>query len=216
MASPAGEVLAALADPASWAAVGYRPFPLGVPHDRPAPVVVLTVDLASARSAYDVVVVGAGAGGGVAARVLAEAGASVLVVERGGWVDRDAPTMTHLRNHRLPVDGDGTSPDGHPRTVVRDGEEQVVGPIDGRYQLNAMAVGGGSRMFGAQAWRFHPDAFRRATRSGVPAGSALADWPIGYDDLAPYYRKVEWQLGVAAEGDHPMPPFAPGAEGRLL
>ena len=64
---------------------------------------------------------------------------------------------------------------------------------------NAITVGGGTRVFGAQAWRFHPDDFRMASVYGVPEGSALADWPITYEDLEPYYDKVEWELGVAGE-----------------
>ena len=212
------QVLDELADPSRWEAIGYRPFPLGPPAARPAPVRPATIDLAEARDEYDVVVVGSGAGGGIAALVLAEAGASVLVVERGTWVDRDAPTMDHLTNHRLPIRGDGTSPPGHPRVVVRGGEEVVVEPADFAYQNNLIGVGGGTRAFGAQAWRFHPDDFRMATTYGVPRGSALADWPIAYEDLAPYYRKVEWRLGVSggADGDYPLPPFPLSPEDRLL
>ncbi len=210
------EVFAALADPTSWNAIGYQPFPIGRPSDTPGPVQVPTVELQAARDTYDFVVVGSGAGGGVAARVLAESGASVLVIERGGWVERDAPTMDHLRNHRLPLLGDGTSPAGHPRAIARASGERLVEPADLAYHNNAIAIGGGTRMFGAQAWRFHPDDFRMATLYGVPPGSALADWPLGYDDVAPYYRKVEWDLGVAGDGDYPMPPFPPGEEDRLL
>jgi choline dehydrogenase-like flavoprotein len=108
-------VLARLADPASglWEACGYQPFPLGLAARR-HPVRPDTIALAEAHSHYDVVVIGSGAGGGVAARVLAEAGASVLIVERGRWTDRDAPGMDHLRNHRGPLLGDGTSPATQP------------------------------------------------------------------------------------------------------
>jgi choline dehydrogenase-like flavoprotein len=214
-------VLGQLADPSSglWEACGYQPFPLGAPAAQRLPVRPDTIVLAEARGRYDVVIVGSGAGGGVAARVLAEAGASVLIVERGSWVDRDAPGMDHLRNHRLPLIGDGTSPGGHPRARMgSNGNEVALGPLDAGYHNNAITIGGGSRLFGAQAWRFHPGDFRMASLYGVPEGSALADWPISYEDLAPFYRQVEWDLGVAAEPDEdfPMPPWPPGREGRML
>ncbi len=214
-------VLSRLADPSSglWEACGYEPFPLGALTARRDPVRPVTVALAETRSRYDVVIVGSGAGGGVAARVLAETDASVLIVERGGWVSRDAPGLDHLRNHRLTLLGDGTSPDGHPRTRTgSNGEEVTIGPLDADYHNNAITIGGGSRLFGAQAWRFHPDDFRMASLYGVPEGSALADWPISYDDLAPFYRRVEWDLGVAGAPDQefPMPPWPPGREDRLL
>ena len=216
------------ADPRSgaWEEVGYRPFPSGVPSVGRAQASPAEKRLADLRPEYDVVVVGSGAGGGVAARVLAAAGASVLIVERGGWIDRDAPALTHLHNHRLTIGGDGTSPDGHPRAVPRDdGTEEELVPSDLRYRNNAIVVGGGTRFFGAQAWRFRPDDFRMATKYGVPAGSALADWPIAYDDLEPFYDKVEWALGVAGEASagaagrrrgYPMPPFPLSLEGARL
>src|SRR5207247_9432761 len=95
------------------------------------------------RPAYDVVVGGSGAGGGVAARFLAAAGASVLIVERGGWIDRDAPALTHLHNHRLTVGGDGTSPDGHPRAIPRDdGSVEVLPLIDTQLRNSEIEVTG--------------------------------------------------------------------------
>ena len=152
---------------------------------------------------YDVIIVGAGLGGGIAAGVLAEGGRRVLLLERGRALgDCDIPS-DHLRNHRLALYGDNTTADpaGHPRVFVDPaGREHVVHPHENLYNNNAMTVGGGARVWGMQAWRFHPDDFRMASRYGVPAGSSLADWPIGYDDLAPYYERAEWEIGVA--GDH--------------
>ncbi len=62
---------------------------------------------------------------------------------------------------------------------------------DPRYGSNANTVGGGTRVYGAQAWRFVPEDFAMASTYGVPAGSALADWPIGYDELEPFYTRAE-------------------------
>lgn len=167
---------------------------------------------------YDVIIVGAGAGGGVAAGVLAEAGKRVLLIERGRELSFDEIGRDHLRNQRFSEYGHNAGPDieGNPRTLA---DGRVVRPHEPGYQNNAATVGSGTRVYGAQAWRFMPQDFRMASTYGVPEGSSLADWPISYDDLAPYYERVEWEFGVC--GDHqamthlpdygkpyPMPPMS--------
>ncbi|WP_350275392.1 GMC family oxidoreductase [Kribbella sp. HUAS MG21] len=155
---------------------------------------------------YDCVVIGSGAGGGAAAQVLAESGRSVLVVELGSYPATDALTRDHLRNPRsvagLPAVTD-PDPAGRPRIALVDGVRSQVLPPDGGWGNNAFTVGGGTRVYGAQAWRFVPRDFRMATTYGVPDGSALADWPISYDDLEPYYSLAEQRFGVSGGGTDP-------------
>jgi choline dehydrogenase-like flavoprotein len=75
-----------------------------------------------------------------------------------------------------------------------------------------------------QAWRFHPDDFQMATRYGVPDGSSLADWPISYDDLEPWYARAETELGVSGDttpyvrrsGPYPLEPFERDPVGEWL
>jgi choline dehydrogenase-like flavoprotein len=162
--------------------------------------------------------------------VLAEAGASVLLVERGEWLPFAEVGNDHVRNHRLAVHGDNTrvSIAAGPRVLEADGREHVVhGSHEPGWHANAMTVGGGTRVYGAQGWRFFPDDFRMATRYGVPDGSALADWPITYEDLAPFYDRAEWEIGVAGDGGahpdagkrargYPMPPFDLTGDGPVL
>ena len=154
---------------------------------------------------YDAIIIGAGAGGGVAAGLLAEAGKRVLLLERGRLLSFADVGRDHLRNQRLSQYGfnAGPDPEGNPRVAVSpEGRAVTVAPIEGGYQANAACVGSGTRVYGAQAWRFLPDDFRMASKYGVPHGSSLADWPISYEDLAPDYERAEWELGVS--GDEAM------------
>ena len=179
---------------------------------------------------YDAIIVGAGAGGGVAAGVLAEGGKSVLLLERGRQMTFADVGRDHLRNQRLSRYGVNVGPnlEGNPRVAVHaSGEREQVGPLDGAYQNNAACVGSGTVVYGAQAWRFLPDDFRMASRYGVPGGSSLADWPLTYEELAPYYERIEWEMGVAGDAEsagrlrprhrpYPMPPLPLNAQGRAL
>ncbi|HWD79306.1 MAG TPA: NAD(P)-binding protein, partial [Kribbella sp.] len=177
------------AQPATWASVGWRTGEFATVRTelRVTPGEALT-------ERYDCVVIGSGAGGGAAAQVLAESGRSVLVVELGSYPSTEALARDHLRNPRstlgLPAPTD-PDPAGRPRIVIADGVRSQVLPPDGGWGNNAFTVGGGTRVYGAQAWRFVPRDFRMATTYGVPDGSSLADWPISYDDLEPYYSLAE-------------------------
>ena len=156
------------------------------------------------RDSYDCIVVGAGAAGAIVAAQVAEAGKSVLLLERGRPLTyKTDPRRDHLRNQRFSEYGHNAGPpiDGNPRVLVTtDGGERVIRPHEAGYQNNAAAIGGGTAVYGGQAWRFMPDDFRMASRYGVPAGSSLADWPISYDDLAPFYERAEWEIGVSGHG----------------
>lgn len=179
-------------------------------------------------SKWDAIVVGAGAGGGIAAYVLAKAGKRVLLIERGKWLSYASEPRDHLRNHRLSRYGHNTGPEieGNPRVHIdQAGRRRVVSPIQGEYNNIASCVGSGTYVYGGQAWRFHPLDFKMASTYGVPEGSSLVDWPISYDDLAPYYELVEWELGVAggkpppqmpSRRDYPMPAHKATRKGSIL
>jgi choline dehydrogenase-like flavoprotein len=176
------------------------------------------------------VVVGAGAGGGIVAKELSEAGLSVVLLERGRWHTYADIDSDELRSQRTPALGNAYGPDDERhRRVAQDhaGEWRVVVPSHWLYNNNAACVGGGTLSYGAMAWRFMPEDFlMRSTYGDVP-GSSLEDWPISYDDLEPYYEKAEWEIGVSGDDSqnpfapprrrpHPMPPFSYNEEGKLL
>ena len=178
---------------------------------------------------YDAVVIGAGAGGGVAAGLLAEAGKQVLLLERGHALTFEEVGRDHLRNQRLSYYGHNAGPEieGNPRVFEDFNGQHLVAPHSGLYLGNAAAVGGGTRVYAAQAWRFMSQDFRMASEYGVPEGSSLADWPIAYNDLAPYYQQAEWEVGVCGDNSqmkhlprfekpYPMPPMSVTLQGQTM
>ncbi len=150
----------------------------------------------------DAVVIGAGAGGGVTFCQLAEAGLSVVCLERGRWhspFEERKDDLVNQRNSSLGV-AYGPDEDKNPRVFVDlDGRERVVHPRDGAYQPNAACVGGGTFSYGAQAWRYMPQDFRMRTTYGAIEGSTLEDWPISYDDMEPFYEMAEYEIGVSGD-----------------
>jgi choline dehydrogenase-like flavoprotein len=210
------------ADPATWEPLGYRSMQPGTswpPGPGTAPEPIAEHELADG---YDVIVIGAGAGGGVAACVLAEAGHHVLLVDRGESLRRADLPLDHLRSARVwtglerQVDPPAA---GNPRLV----DGTAVLPTEPLWNGNATVVGGGTRVYGAQAWRFCPEDFRMGSTYGEP----FVDWPIGYEDLEPYFDRVEWEIGVcgpdgprAYDGPrrrgYPMPPVAGNAAEPVL
>jgi choline dehydrogenase-like flavoprotein len=154
------------------------------------------------------VIVGAGAAGGIVAKELAEAGWSVVLLERGKWFSAFDCRKDDLRNERTPALGTGFGPDEekNPRVIVDlKGAAQVVLPHEPGYQNNAGCVGGGTFSYGAMAWRFLEKDFRMRSTYGAVPGSTLEDWPIGYEDLEPFYEKAEWEIGVS--GDWSKDPY---------
>src|SRR6266566_6559824 len=126
----------------------------------------------------DAVVVGAGACGGLVAKELAKAGMSVVVLEAGKRYD----PRVDLRNSEA---NGGKIQWGEPRVYTG---KHAVAPKAG------MGVGGGTLTWLGVMPRFHPEDFRTKTLEGVGE-----DWPIGYEDLRPYYARVERDFGVAGE-----------------
>ena len=169
------------------------------------------------------VVVGSGAGGGVVFSELARAGLSVVCLEKGRWQSPFEERKDDLVNQRNSSLGVAYGPDEekNPRVFVDlEGRERVVYPQQGEYSPNASCVGGGTVSYGGQAWRFMPQDFRMRSTYGAVEGSTLEDWPIGYDDMEPWYEKAEREIGVSGDvgpdpfkgprrNPLPMPPLDP-------
>ena len=142
----------------------------------------------------DVCIIGGGASGATAAKVLTEGGANVVVLERGPWrkaKDFSPDELANVNRYFLTPD-----PRLHPRTYREtDTETADVQP----FSPTPFIVGGGTSHWTGWVPRMFEVDFEMRSRHGDIPGADLADWPISYADLEPYYDKVEWSLGVSGD-----------------
>jgi gluconate 2-dehydrogenase alpha chain len=179
----------------------------------------------------DVVIIGLGAAGGVAALPIAQAGINVVGLEAGTWLTRRDFAPDELRNNVR----------DWPQAVQKAQHEVPTQRVNARaptLRANSHpmmnAVGGTTLHYWAQSWRLNPWDFkvvsettRRYGASRIPKGSTVEDWPFGLDELEPSYDKVEYEIGVSGQAgnvrgridrrgnifegprsrDYPMPPL---------
>jgi gluconate 2-dehydrogenase alpha chain len=152
----------------------------------------------------DVVVVGLGAAGGVAVLPLTQAGLEVIGLEAGAWLTRRDFAPDELRNNYR----------GWPQAVQKANHEvptsraNASAPNGPRAAIHPMqnSVGGTTLHYWAQSWRLNPWDFkvvtetkRRYGASRIPKGSTVEDWPFGFEELEPYYDRIEYEVGVSGQ-----------------
>ncbi len=173
----------------------------------------------------DFAVVGSGAAGGVMARELSQAGFSVVVLEQGPRFGPGDFEHDDLKYNFL--SGICNDPASSPQTFRDDPGIDAKRPHMGNSLVYARMVGGSSNHFTANFWRFHDIDFRERSALGAIAGTGFADWPISYQELEPYYTKVEWEVGVSGLAhaspfdpprtkSYPMPPLPVKSSGALF
>lgn len=158
----------------------------------------LTVQIKKPTKEYDVVIVGSGAGGGMTAKVLSEQGLSVAIVEAGPYFDpADPATKTQLRPPwESPRRGANTARPFGDFDMAYGGWDIEGEPYTNTEGSNfrwfrSRMLGGRTNHWGRISLRFGPDDFRRKDLDGLGA-----NWPITYEDVKPYYDKVDKLIGV--------------------
>jgi gluconate 2-dehydrogenase alpha chain len=160
--------------------------------------------LATTLKKTNVVVVGLGAAGGTAVLPLTQAGLEVIGLEAGDWLHPRDFAPDELRNNLR----------GWPQSVQKANQEVPThrrnekSPYSPRPAVHPMmnAVGGTTLHYFAQAWRLNPWDFkvvsettRRYGASRLPKGCTVEDWPFAYEELEPYYDKVDYEIGVSGK-----------------
>ncbi len=164
--------------------------------------------------AYDVCIIGSGAGGGMAAYMLTRAGANVVLLEAGGMWDNTRDSTMLKWAHESPRRGSATAerPFGEFDACIGGwdvaGEPYTRAPGTRFDWWRARMLGGRTNHWGRISLRFGPDDFKGKSKDGLGE-----DWPITYADLKPWYDEVDRLIGIfgSVEGlpNHPDGIFLP-------
>lgn len=145
---------------------------------------------------YDVCIIGSGAGGGMAAHELTKAGADVIMLEAGDWFDSEDFAM-FTWPYESPRRGAGTDlqPFGEFDACFGgwelEGEPYTTTAGTDFDWFRGRMLGGRTNHWGRISLRFGPDDFKSKSKDGLGD-----DWPIGYEEMSPYYDKVDRLVGV--------------------
>jgi gluconate 2-dehydrogenase alpha chain len=170
----------------------------------------------------DACVIGLGASGGIIAAELAKAGLSVVGLEAGAHFKRESFESHDDAHDELAYVKQGKLRWNQPEVLVYNGNPPLTFPVIAR---NTGV--GGPLHWSCFSYRFHESDFQVQSKSGVPKGSTVADWPITYADLERYYDRAEYEFGVAGSAGanpfeaprqrpYPLPPLTRQKAGQLF
>ncbi len=169
---------------------------------------------------FDVCVIGSGAGGGPIAYELSKAGHSVVVLEKGKWFKENDFYKDEMACCIHEVFTPNLKEEQHVVETERGDDWRVQKTSESSWNLwNGSLVGGSSNFMSGFFHRLKPIDFKLKSTFGAIEGANMADWPISYDDLEPYYDKVEKVVGISGKvvkhkfqeprssKDYPYPPL---------
>jgi len=182
------------------------------------------------KTRVDFVVIGGGGAGAIVAKELSTAGLQVVILEQGPYLHEGDFEHDELKFKDIfdpPGIGREVLTRDHslqPDTFRKTEKEKAIKVPFVEY---GRCVGGGTVHFTGNYWRFHEIDFHERSKWGELPGTGLADWPITYAELEPYYTKAEWELGISGlaganpfdpprSKPYPLPPMPIKSSGVLL
>lgn len=151
---------------------------------------------------FDICIVGSGAGAGPIIYEASKAGLKVCVLEKGPWIKSEDFTKDEFLACRKDVYSPNLKDEYHDiESYSKSTKKWKLKTTyeSGRSYWNGNVVGGSSNFMSAYFHRLKPNDFKLLSEYGPIAGANIADWPISYNDLEPYYTKVESIVGVSGE-----------------
>jgi choline dehydrogenase-like flavoprotein len=174
---------------------------------------------------YDAIIVGSGAGGATAARVLTQKGFTVAVLEKGDWKKADdflPYDELHYAEHKFLTPNEKKDP------MIWVNSKNEEKPVHQWWLANM--VGGATNLWEANLPRYTEEDFSiRKFMRDIPSDTSMVDWPWTYDEFQPYFEKAEWEWGVSGASnqsaaqektrngyEYPMPPIKPHASNQFI
>ncbi len=153
------------------------------------------------RQDYDVCVIGSGAGAGPVIYELAKAGKSVLVLEKGPWLTEKDYFKDEMACCRRSTYTPSLEKEKHViEEETRSGDWVAESTEESGWDFwNGNVVGGSSNFMSGYFYRLKPEDFRLLSEFGPIKDANIADWPISYEDMEPYYTRVETEVGVSGK-----------------
>lgn len=174
---------------------------------------------------YDAIIVGSGAGGATAARVLTAKGFQVAVLEKGNWMKSEdflPYDELHFAEHKMLTPNEKKDP------MIWVNSKNEEKPVHQWWLANM--VGGATNLWEANLPRYTEEDFTVLNYlRDVPSDTSMVNWPWTYDEFQPYFEMAEWEWGVSGATnqsaaqektrkgyEYPMPPIKPHASNAFI
>ncbi|CAA6801905.1 MAG: Glucose-methanol-choline (GMC) oxidoreductase:NAD binding site [uncultured Campylobacterales bacterium] len=151
----------------------------------------------------DVCVIGSGAGAGGIIAELSRAGKKVAVIEKGKFLKKEDFSKDEIAYTKRDIFTPNLKEEFHEIEEFYNGQWQTNTSYDLNWSLfNGNIVGGATNFMSGYFHRLRPNDFKLLSTYGKIKGANIVDWPISYEELEPYYTKIEEVVGISGKANN--------------